>query len=121
MVLYLAELVTFLPSRGEEINRRHPLLRAQPCLSRKVVQVSDQTLSKVLGPGVFAVGVDLDDILGDVICGQVLHIRRIHLGHLARGCVTLRNLLAAVRCHDDYWRLNFDDRSDPILEYIIRV
>jgi hypothetical protein len=43
------------------------------------------------------------------------------LGHLARGRVTLWNLLAAVRCHDDYWRLNFDDRSDPILEYIIRV
>ena len=86
--LYLPHVCTYLPDLGQELDACHPLVEAQPCLARKVVEVRDETLHDVLQPWVGALRVDADDVLGDVVDCQVLQDRHRSVSRVGRRHVT---------------------------------
>lgn len=77
---YLSHITAYLTDLRQELQAGHPLFGAEPGLARKVVQVGDQPLQHVLQAGILAEGVDEDDILGDVVDGEILQGRDLDLG-----------------------------------------
>lgn len=82
--IYLPNITTNLPRRRQKLNPGHPLFRTQARLARKVMQVRDQPLEHVFHARVLAQRVDEDDIVGDVVDGEVLKggngdLRGVHL------------------------------------------
>lgn len=69
---YLPYVCTYLSDLGEELDSCHPLVEAEASLTREVMEVRHETLHDVFQPWVAALRVDADDILGDVVDGQVL-------------------------------------------------
>lgn len=64
-----------LPAPHEEVERRHPLVCAQPRLARKVVQVRDEPLHEVLEARILALRVDADRVGRDVVDRQIQQLR----------------------------------------------
>lgn len=101
---YLSNVRTNLTRPREELNARHPFLRAQSCFARKVVQVRHESLQNVLEPWVRVQRVDPDHVLGDVVDRQVhqrrdLDLRGIHFVYLFCMCAKRERRLG--RCVRD--------------------
>ena len=75
----------------QEIQAVPPFFRAQTCFSGEVVEMGDETLEDVGQACIFALRVESDDIVGDVVNGKVL--ARGQMDHAIRFCVIchLRN------------------------------
>lgn len=76
----LSHVAADLADLGQEQQAGHPFFGAETGLARKVVQVSDEPLEDVFHALVLAERVDEDDILGDVVDGEVLEGRDLDLG-----------------------------------------
>lgn len=75
----LSNVRTYLPNLGQKLDARHPLLMAEPRLSRKVVDVLDQSLKDVLQPGIGTLAIDQLDIVGNVVDRQVFELWNVNL------------------------------------------
>lgn len=72
----MSNIRTNLPNPYQEVQRRHPLIRAQSRLACKIVKMRDQPLHHVGESRIWGLRVDDNGILGDIINIQVLHGRR---------------------------------------------
>lgn len=66
---YIPHIATYLATANQELESSHPLVRAQPGLARKVVQVCDQPCHQVLEPRIGRLRVDPDRVGRDVVNG----------------------------------------------------
>jgi hypothetical protein len=82
---YLSHIRTSLPHTRQEPYPRHPLLKAEPRLARKVVQVRDKALHDVLEAWVGALRVYAVHVLGDVFDCEVFEDGDRGLGALVGG------------------------------------
>lgn len=79
---HLPDVTANLAGLGQEQQSRHPLVGAEACLARKVVQVSDEPVQEVLEPFILALVVDPDCVGRDVVDGQVQQLWGLRaLGH----------------------------------------
>lgn len=76
---YIANITADLPRRNQEHDARHPLVRAEARLARKVVQVRDQPVEDVSEPVILSLVVDAYRVRRDVINRQVEQHRRLLL------------------------------------------
>lgn len=67
----MPHVATNLSAADEEIQRRHPLVGAQPRLPRKVVQMGDQPFHEVLESCIVALRVDANGVGCDVVDRQI--------------------------------------------------
>ncbi len=65
----MSNIRTNLPNLDQEIERRHPLISAQPGLPREVVQMGYETLHDIGETLVGGLRVDEDGVFGDVVDG----------------------------------------------------
>jgi hypothetical protein len=84
MITYLSHVRAYLTGSREEHDASHPLLRAQPRLSSKVVKVVNKSFEDVSEPGIWICGIDQIDVLRDVVDGEVhqgwdLDLRWVHV------------------------------------------
>lgn len=73
----LSHICTFLAYSSQELDARHPLLRAQSRFSGEIVHVRHQPLKYVLCPWVGTLRVDAVYILRDIIYREVLEDRNL--------------------------------------------
>lgn len=76
---YLANITAYLPHSSQELDCCHPFLCTQSSLSNKVVHMGDQPFEDVGQASIWALRVDADSVLSDVVGGQVLHRRWLRL------------------------------------------
>ena len=69
-----------LPTPHEEVQRRHPLVAAQPRLARKVVEVRHEARHEVREARIVALGVDAVRVGGDVVDCEVEERRSVGVG-----------------------------------------
>lgn len=80
MVAHLAHVRADLARLGQKIDACHPFFRRQSRLSRKVVDMRDQSLKDVFHTGIRIVGVNKVDVVRDVVGVQVFQWRNLDLG-----------------------------------------
>lgn len=99
---YLSDIRTNLTSLCQELNPSHPLASAQPRLASKVMQMHDESFKDILHTCIRVVGIDPDDVLGNVVDVQVHQWRNFDLGRihvfLSLFCFYLSLLLRLLRC-----------------------
>lgn len=76
---FLAKFVGLLATSCQEAYGIHPLLGTKPGFAREVVKMGDKPLAEVFSSRIWTSRVDLDDILGDIVDGEILHQWRGHL------------------------------------------
>src|SRR5690348_17017778 len=72
---YLSHVAADLTRGSQESDASHPLSCAQSCLPCEVMEVTDQPLHDILHAGIGIVRVYQEDVLRDILSGQILQRR----------------------------------------------
>ena len=84
---YLPDVTANLPRLGQEHQRRHPLVGAEPGLAREVVYMSDEPFQEIFEPFIIALVVDPNCVGCDVVDGEVQQLWGLRV--LSHRCVVV--------------------------------
>jgi hypothetical protein len=75
----LPDVTANLPRLGQEHQRRHPLVGAEPGLAREVMYMSDEPFQEIFEPFIIALVVDPNCVGCDVVDGEVQQLRGLRV------------------------------------------